>query len=201
MGREVTRSLNNADSRGNSFELGGRLIFTHNFRSRPGRSFSVMLNYSMSNLREKENTYSFNRFYLLNDSVDLYDQYANNHTWSNTVGGRLTWTEPIGRPSSGNFLTLAYRFSYRWNNADKLTYDHPVTFPDGWEGMPVVDENLVFNQELSNRFRNDYMNQEIELGYRHVSKKAISMPVFRLCLNAQSRSTSSIITRIWPVRC
>ena len=171
MGREVTRSLNNADSRGNSFELGGRLIFTHNFRSRPGRSFSVMLNYSMSNLREKENTYSFNRFYLLNDSVDLYDQYANNHTWSNTVGGRLTWTEPIGRPSSGNFLTLAYRFSYRWNNADKLTYDHPVTFPDGWEGMPVVDENLVFNQELSNRFRNDYMNQEIELGYRHVSKK------------------------------
>lgn len=171
MGREVTRSLNNADSRGNSFELGGRLIFTHNFRSRPGRSFSVMLNYSMSNLREKENTYSFNRFYLLNDSVDLYDQYANNHTWSNTVGGRLTWTEPIGRPSSGNFLTLAYRFSYRWNNADKLTYDHPVTFPDGWEGMPVVDENLVFNQELSNRFRNDYMNQDIQLGYRHVSKK------------------------------
>lgn len=171
MGREVTRSLNNADSHGNSFELGGRLIFTHNFRSRPGRSFSVMLNYSMSNLREKENTYSFNRFYLLNDSVDLYDQYANNRTWSNTVGGRLTWTEPIGRASSGNFLTLSYRLSYRWNNSDKLTYDHPVTFPDGWDGMPVVDENLVFNQELSNRFRNDYMNQEIEFGYRHVSKK------------------------------
>lgn len=171
MGREVTRSINRGDSRGNSFELGGRLIFTHNFRSRPGRSFSVMLNYSMSNLREKENTYSFNRFYLLNDSVDLYDQYANNHTWSNTVGGRLTWTEPIGRPSSGNFLTLAYRFSYRWNNADKLTYDHPVSFPEGWDGPAIIDPENVFNEELSNRFRNDYMNQDIQLGYRHVSKK------------------------------
>ena len=45
-----------------------------------------------------------------------------------------------------------------------------MEFPDGWEGDPVISEELIFNPELSNRFRNDYMSQDIRLGYRHVSK-------------------------------
>ena len=171
-GLEVTRSLNDASSHGNSFEFGGRLIYSHNFKRHRGRSFSVMLNYRLSNVHEYSNTYSFNRFFLLNDSVDLYDQYANNHTWTNNVSARVSWTEPLGDVSKGNFLTFAYNFSYRWNNADKLTYDHPVTFPDGWDGLPVIDYTDVFNADLSNRFRNDFMNQDIRVGYRHVSKNA-----------------------------
>ncbi|MDE6197949.1 MAG: outer membrane beta-barrel protein, partial [Muribaculaceae bacterium] len=167
---EVTRSINRGSSSGHSFEFGGRIIFNHNFRSRKGRSFSIMANYRMSNVRENSNTYSRNKFYLFNDSVDLYDQYADNHTWSNTVSARATWTEPLGDISKGNFLTLSYNFSYRWNNADKLVYDHPVSFPDGWNGEPVISDSEVFNADLSNRFRNDYMNQDIRVGFRHVSK-------------------------------
>lgn len=172
MGTEVTRSINDASSRGNSFEFGGRLIYNHNFRQRRGRSFSVMVNYRMSNVREKSSTYSFNKFFLLNDSVDLYDQYADNHTWSNSVSTRVSLTEPLGNVKNGHFLTLSYNFSYRWNNADKLTYDHPVDFPDGWDGLPVIGTEEIFNEELSNRFRNDFMNQDIRLGYRHVTKNA-----------------------------
>ena len=169
-GRQVTRSLNRSNSDGNSFEFGGSLTYNHNFRQRKGRSFSIWAQYRLSNVRENAETYSFNKFFLLNDSVDIYDQFADNHTWSNTVSARLTWTEPLGDPAKGNFLTLAYRFSYRWNNSDKMTYDHPVTFPDGWEGDPIIAEELVFNQELSNSFRNDYMNQDIRAGFKHVSK-------------------------------
>lgn len=172
LGAIVTRSLNQSTSDGHSFEFGGQLTYNHNFRSRKGRSFSVWAQYRLSNVRENANTYSFNKFYLVNDSVDLYDQFADNHTWSNSVGGRLTWTEPLGDPSKGNYITLAYRFTYQWNNADKMTYDHPVTFPEGWEGDPIIAEELIFNPELSNSFRNDYMNQDIRLGYRHVSKQA-----------------------------
>ncbi len=171
-GREVTRSINNASSHGNSYSFSGRLIYNHNFKSHRGRSFSVMANYSLSDTREKEDTYSFNKFFLLNDSVDLYDQYADNHSWSNNVTARVSWTEPLGNVQNGNFLVLSYNFSYRWNNADKLTYDHPVTFPDGWDGAPVIDPELVFNESLSNRFRNDYMNQNIRIGYRKVTKNA-----------------------------
>lgn len=168
----VTRSINNQASRGDSWEFGGRLIYNHMFASRPGRSLSLFVNYRFSNVRERSTNYSWNKFFQLNDSVDLYDQFADNHTWSNSVGGRLTWTEPLGDPSKGNYLTLAYRFTYQWNNADKMTYDHPVTFPDGWESDPIIAEELIFNPELSNSFRNDYMNQDIRLGYRHVSKQA-----------------------------
>ena len=41
-------------------------------------------------------------------------------------------SEPLGDVANGNYLTVAYRFSYRWNNADRLTYDHEVLWPDGF---------------------------------------------------------------------
>lgn len=167
---EITRSINRSSSSGHSFEFGGRLIFNHNFRSRPGRSFSIYGQYNLSNLRENAETYSWNKFFLFNDSIDLYDQTADNHTWSNSVSARATWTEPIGDSRKGNFITVAYQFQYRWNNADKLTYSHPVEFPDGWEGAPVIGTDLIFSENLSNSFRNNYMNQDIRVGYRKVTK-------------------------------
>lgn len=166
----VNNSFNRNSSRGTSVELGMRMIYNHQFRSRPGRSFSVMANYSYSNMREKEDAYSLNRFYLLNDSIDLYDQYSNNHTWSHNASARVSWTEPLGDAKNGRFLTLSYRINYKWNNADKLTYDHPIGY-DPVTGLPDIDySQLVFNDSLSNQFRNDYFNQEIRLGFKQVKK-------------------------------
>ena len=168
----VTRSINDQASHGDSWEFGGRLIYNHQFRSRPGRSMSVFVNYRFSNVREKSTNYSWNKFFQLNDSVDIYDQFADNHTWSNSISSRVSWTEPLGNPRNGNFLTLAYRFQYRWSDADKLTYEHPVTFPEGWDGPFIIDPELVFSESLSNRFRNDYMNQDIRVGFKHVARKS-----------------------------
>ncbi|MCH5220521.1 MAG: TonB-dependent receptor [Muribaculaceae bacterium] len=167
---EVTRSLNNSNSKGTSWEFGAQLTFNHNFRSHPGRSFSVFASIRTSNVREKENSYSWNRFYLFNDSTDIYDQTADNHTWSNNFSARATWTEPLGDPKKGHFLTLAYRFAYRWNNADKITYDREIDWPFGWDADPVLGDT-IYNPELSNRFRNNYMNQDIRLGYKYVNSK------------------------------
>lgn len=169
-GLALSRSINRSSSDGSSFEFGGRLIYNHKFRSRPGRSFSVHAQYRLSNVREHADTYSWNRFFQSSDDDDIYDQYADNHTWSNTVSGRLTWTEPLGNPKNGNFINVAYRFQYRWNNADKLTYDHPVLPPAEEGGDPTIDPELVFNEDLSNSFRNNYMNQDIRAGFKHVSK-------------------------------
>lgn len=167
----VTRSINDATSKGNAFSAGVSLIYNHSFKGHKGRSFSIFTRFNTSNQREKSDTYSWNRFFMLNDSIDLYDQYTDNHTWNNNFSTRLSWTEPLGNVKNGNFLTLAYNFSYRWNNADKMVYDHPVTFPDGWDGLPVIDPSLEFNTDLSNRFRNTYMSQDIRLGFRHVDSK------------------------------
>lgn len=168
----VTQSINRQQSRGNSWEFGGRLIYNHQFRSRPGRSMSLFMNYRFSNVRERSTNFSWNKFFQMSDSVDVYDQFADNHTWANTISGRLSWTEPLGNPSNGNFLTLAYRIQYRWNDADKLTYEHPVTFPEGWSGPFIIDPELVFSESLSNRFRNDFMTQNIRLGFKHVQRKS-----------------------------
>jgi hypothetical protein len=167
---DVTRSYNNNSSKGTSWEFGAELIYNHKFRNKPGRSFSVQARVNTSNVREKSDSYSWNKFFQLNDSIDLYDQYADNHTWSTSTSARLSWTEPIGNIKNGNYLTFAYNFSYRWNNADKLTYDHPITWPNGWDGDPVIGEDLVLTDSLSNQFRNTYMTQDIRAGFKHTSK-------------------------------
>ena len=103
----VTRSFNSGNTNGTSYEASGRLIYNHNFKSHRGRSFSVMANYRFSDVHEKEKTYSRNLFYLLsNDSI--LDQYTANHTWSNQLNARLSWTEPLGDAKNGNFLTFSY---------------------------------------------------------------------------------------------
>lgn len=161
----VSNSYNTSASNGDSFEFGMRMIYSHNFKRHRGRSFSVMVNYDHSNVTEDDNSYSRNLFYLFNDSLDIYDQWTDNHTWSNNFQTRLSWTEPIGNVRNGNFLTLSYNFSYRWNDADKLVYDHPV-LEDG-----TVDEGiLIFNDNLSNRFRNEFSTQNIRLGFKRVHK-------------------------------
>lgn len=165
----VTHSFNDASTRGRSFEFGGSLIYNHKFKSRPGRSFSIHANYRLSNVRERERTFSENIFLLMQD-LDTYDQYADNHTWSNTVNSRVTWTEPLGNVKNGNFLTLAYRIQYRWNNADKLTYDFPVSYPDGPDMPPLISDEGTLDNDLSNRFRNEFMNQDIRAGFKHVSR-------------------------------
>lgn len=167
---EVVKSINNDHTDGSAVEFGGQIIYNHKFRSKPGRAFSFFANYRMSNTREKSDSYSWNKFFLFNDSIDLADRYTNNHTWSNSVSARVTWTEPIGNPQNGNFISLAYRIQYRWNNTDRFTYDHPVLFPDGWEGEPSIASRLEFNYDLSNKFRNDFMDQDIRLGFKHVAK-------------------------------
>lgn len=170
-GVDVTRSHNITDGTGRSWEFGAQLIYNHKFRSRPGRSFSINAQYSSTNVRETEDARSWNRFYLLGDSLDVYDQVAENHTWSNTVNSRVSWTEPLGDARRGNFITVAYNFRYRWNNADKMTYERPIyVAPDEWLGNAVTGDSLVWSADLSNQFRNDYMNQDIRAGFKHVSK-------------------------------
>lgn len=166
----ITRSVNRSNSHGDSWQASGMLIYNHRFRSRAGRSLSLFVNYSYNNVKEHSDTYSWNQFYNYNDSVDLYDQFSTSRTLTNNVSARLSWTEPLGNPKNGNFLTVAYRFQYRWNDADKLVYDHPVSFPEGWDGPVIVDPSLVFSDDLSNQFRNDYMSQDIRAGFKHVSR-------------------------------
>jgi len=175
-------SDNNAIDRshGKSYEVGGRLIYSHKFKQRRGRSFSVSGQYNFSNVIEKG--VSLNDFisYLLEEDPDnnkdtdeLLHQFNDNHTWSNRVMGQLTWTEPLGDVAKGNFITFSYRGNYKWNNADKLVYDLPDDYtlpsPLDWDFPGLPGEGAEYDPDYSNRYRNDAFTQNIRLGYRKVT--------------------------------
>ncbi|MBP5315706.1 MAG: TonB-dependent receptor [Muribaculaceae bacterium] len=167
----VTKSVNISDSKGKSYEAGGRLIYSHKFKNRPGRSFSIHANYRFSNVDEDINTISYNRFFRLPEPEDDYAQYTDNHTWSNSINSRITWTEPIGDVKNGRFLTVAYNINNRWNNADKLVYDRGFLPEFDDEGFPLVDySTMTLNEDLTNRYRNTFTTQRFQVGFKQVRK-------------------------------
>ncbi len=167
----VNSSDNSKTNSGNSWQTSGNLIFNHAFASRPGRSFSAQVNYSFSNVRQRSATLSEIIYYLQhNDDEDLY-RFIDSRQWTNSVGGRLTWTEPLGDVTRGNFLTIAYRINYRTNNADKYTYDLDPTLADTLPKFPTqAPEGYEPDPGLSNRFRNNYLSQEVQIGYKKVAQ-------------------------------
>lgn len=195
----VTKSMNAGSSHGKSYEFGGDLWINHNFESHPGRSFSVAIEYSMSNVREKSYSFSWNRFLsaMMSDNPDsIVDEFTNNHRWNNRVGGRLSWTEPLGDVKNGRFLTISYRANYRFNNADKNVFDYPFAmegvFPDNYPvRIPGVEPE--WNDTLSNQFRNDFFNQRLQVGFRQVTK-AINLDVGVALVPSMSRSKDLILS-------
>lgn len=179
-------SLNRSMSEGKSYEAGGRIIYNHNFANHRGRSFSMFVNYRMSNVREYEDSYVYNEFFQFNDSIDEYDQWIDNKTWTNHLSGRFTWTEPLGDVKNGHFVTIGYSANMRWNNADKYVFedhnlDHYTEADRIWHYMlngeehtyaePIIDRaNFELSDSLTNRFRNSNFQQDIRIGYKKVSK-------------------------------
>ncbi len=196
----TTNSRNLSTSDGKSYTFDGRFIYNHNFASHRGRSFSISGNYSFSNTRENEETWSRNVYW--DDAENrIYEDYQkiNNHTWNNGVNARLSWTEPLGDVKNGNFIEIAYSMNFRWNNADKTVWNAPLDrkideltpeqrdeirtwrdlnwrqwgdwgIADRWAGIVNPDEWAV-DEQNSNSFRNTYFNQQIRIGYRKVHKK------------------------------
>ena len=183
----VNRSLSNFFNDGKSYEWGARLIYNHKVASHPGRSQSLMLNYSYSNVREDADTYTDNTYFLLPDQDELIDQTANNRRKTHSITGRLSWTEPIGNVKNARFLEFSYRGNYRYTNSDKMVYDNER---DGiWPGGTITDAQ--WNETLSNSFRNTFFNQEFSAGFRQV-RKAYNLNVGLSVNSAMSKSRDLI---------
>lgn len=189
----VNRSKNLGNSDGDNYEIGGSLLFNHKFRQKKGRSFSVQFRFNVSNFNEDIYSFSNNRYYLTGEE-DIIDQLTDNHNWQNSVGGRLSWIEPLGDVRNGHFLEFAYNANYRWNNGDKLVYDRIETSQNAglhvsdnlardlvrvWGPAVMFDAELantalgideVLNEDLSNRFRNNFFTQRVQLGYKFMHR-------------------------------
>lgn len=171
----VNRNFAQRVNRGTDWSASGRLIYTHKFNSRPGRSLSAQVNYSFSDTRQKQTTWNDIEYYLRQEDSELLYQYLYSKQWANSVEGRVTWTEPLGDPARKNYLEIAYKAKYSFNNADKLTYDLPIGDVDpmlvGLTSFNSVPEGAVLDETLSNRFRNTFASHEVQLGYKKVADK------------------------------
>lgn len=190
----VNENNNFQNNQGRSYETTGNLIFNHKFSSKPGRSFSVNLQYSFSKTRQRALTWSNIIYYLLHDDDEELYRFLDNKNFANSVEGRLTWTEPIGDVSKGNFMTFAYRTKYQWNNANAFTYNLPLNedmeylFDLDFKGLP---EGAIFEPDLSNSFRNRFFTQELQVGYKKVSK-TLNLEAGLLFSPSSSKSTDLI---------
>ena len=169
----VNNNKNYQRNKGKSFQTSGNLIFNHNFLSKPGRAFSVNAQYSFSDTKQKSITWSNIIYYLLHDEDQEIYRFLDNHNWANSVNGRLTWTEPLGNAAKGNFLTLSYNMSLQWNNANQYTYNldfPPNGIPDAIPDLHLTPSSEQFVDSLSNSFRNTFFTQQLQVGYKKVTK-------------------------------
>lgn len=175
--QHVNKNVSKKYNNGTGYDLEGRLIFNHNFESRPGRSFSVQANYSLSNTFQ--NNTSWNRIERFMEAVESgdadlseYYRFMDNSTISNRVGTRLSFTEPIGDVKNGNFFQVAYRMNLRLNSADQKTYDLPLgsVTEESVEDYKSVPEGAIYSKENSNIYDNVFNTQELQVGYKKVNK-------------------------------
>ncbi|MBQ7691518.1 MAG: TonB-dependent receptor [Muribaculaceae bacterium] len=154
----VNQSLNNYRNKGNSYEFGTWMVFNHKVASHPGRSMSVNLRYNHSNVEEDGNTYTRNNYYSLGTDETI-DQVYDNDRITNSVGGRLSWTEPIGKVQNARFFEASYRANYRYSKADKNVYDitrGATPDPTGAGGDLALPYNPLYSPVLRQQLADAY---------------------------------------------
>lgn len=149
----VNTARDSTESRAHGFNLSGRLSFTHGFASKKGRRVSASFTYRLSRAKTTEFTDNERVFYA-NDSLDRVDQEIDNKNWSGNYRVNLSYVEPVFKSS---FLTFAYNYRFNNSNADKLAYDR------------LSDMSL--DSAYSNRFRNDFQTQQINVAFKTVRPK------------------------------
>ena len=180
----VNRSVSRYTNDGKSYESGARIIYRHQFLSRPGRSLSLMANYRYSNLHEDADTWTNNTYFLQSDQDEVIDQTQNDRTKTHSVSGRITWTEPLGDPKKTRYLELAYQGNYRHSANEKMVWDNDRN-TDG----SVADRSWA--EDLSEDFLNVFFDQSLRLGFRQ-TRKAYNLNVGLSVNSAMSKSTDRI---------
>ncbi len=128
------------------------ILFRHRFQ-KERRTLSIEFDQQYNSNLGESFLYSENILYDNNALSDTLDQFNDLQTTGWSLGGEVTFTEPVGEKSA---LQLEYEVNYRPNQSDKRTFDYD-------------DESLAYdrlNNDLTNIFDNYYLTQEASAGYR-----------------------------------
>jgi len=150
---------NNNNSKNAGYNFSNDLLYRHKFKKR-GRTFSLNIGTEINNKNGNGNLYSLNKYYYLNDSSLInqqFDQYVDGYTISSNIG----FTEPI---DSSSQLLFSYIPSYTNNKTDKET-----------NNLNIADQEYSqLDTLLSNKFNNTYFSNRAGASYR-LNKKTYNL--------------------------
>ena len=162
IGTEHNTKINdgNSVSSGKNLSKGanGFILLRHKIGEKMGRTISLNVRYSISDSDIDGLNQSVTNVYSEDgDTKEVVDQHylQNSKSWS--LGGRLSYTEPLGK----NFFTeLTYGYTYQNSHSSKDTKDKNIN-----------GDYTIENIEYSNSIDNRYTNQRAGFSIRKQEKK------------------------------
>lgn len=140
-------------SEGYTPNLSVNILYNHRFK-RKGRNFSVNTNLSTNENQQDRQSYNFTE-YSQASQLSVVDQLRRQDNRASNVNTRLVYTEPIAR---NRFMDLSYTYRNNFTRNDVRVYNLETGTP-------------VFNNQISNAFENEFIQQRIGANVRTVNKK------------------------------
>ena len=154
LGDSVSNAILNSNADRNGYNIRSNIMYRHSF-AKKGRSLSVGFNTTFTKNDGESIQDGRDRYYDENGTF-LYDslrnQLTDNNTKGHTIGGNVSYTEPIGKKSQ---FQIEYSPSLQKNKADQQT----LLF-DG-------QKYSQFDTTLSNKFDNTITTNNAGISYRY----------------------------------
>lgn len=150
---KVNDGQSESSGNGTTWTTGGRAMLRQRIGLTPGRTFSLFINYSISNNSLSGDNKSLTRTFaenILKDST-IIDQHYDRKENSYSVSANMTYTEPLGR---NFFMQASYRFGWNQSLSEKLTYNNPT------QELDIAYSNRMENTFLNHRMQLSFMKQE-----------------------------------------
>ena len=161
----------------NGYNIKNSLLFRHSF-AKKNRIFTMGLNTNFTKNDGTSDIFADYQFFDLtgNPPVDsIQQQYIYNKAKGSSIGGSITYNEPVGKKGRGQFQ-FEYTPTVQVNHADQKTF--------GYDGQAYTK----FDSTLSNQFENTIITHNSGITYRFNRSKDEQLGV---SLNYQQTAFSS----------
>ena len=157
----------------------GRILWRQKVGSTKGRTLSMNVNYNITQNSMTGDNRSTTNSYDENgnkETTEIDQQYAQKSD-AYTLGGRFSYTEPLGR---NFFLEASYRYNYKKTEAEKMTYDYDS----------ATNSYSKLDTLYSSRYNNTFINQDARINLVKQEEKYN----FQVGFSVQPAYTKSVTT-------
>jgi hypothetical protein len=167
-------TLQNESTRSNttnqtSTDLNSSLLYRHRFPKK-GRTLSSNFTLGISQVGSKGNLLSVNQYYVTNPKTEELNQRNDQSNATQSYGGTLTYTEPLGRRK---YLEGSYAFRTNLNQVDRKVFDEKSVAGNIVDALSSrYSSNYIYNRPSINfRMNRQKYNFAVGVGYQNTQLK------------------------------